>query len=266
MILKNKVVIVTGIGPGLGIKLALCAALEGAAGVVLASRSTEKLERAVSQIAELSPTTEVLAIPTDICDEAQCQSLVTATLDRFGRIDALVNSAYEHGKFESIEHADLAVWRSVMETNLIGTMQLTKAVVPAMKTQGGGAIVMINTQATRKPVVLEMGGESGYAASKAALANTVKYLALELGKYGIRVNSAFMGWMWGEPVQNYVRYQAHKSGISEQEVIAGVARHIPLGKISTDEDCAKAAMFLVSDYANAVTGAGLDINGGEYMP
>ena len=88
----------------------------------------------------------------------------------------------------------------MLETNVLGTMHMTQAVVPAMKAQGGGAIVNISSMATVKPHT----GEIGYAASKGAINVASKYLALELGAHNIRVNVARMGWMLGVPVQNFV--------------------------------------------------------------
>ncbi len=105
----------------------------------------------------------------------------------------MFNSAYVPGNFTAIEQADLGSWRQAMEVNFFGTMNLSLAVVPHMKAQGGGAIVMINTMVTRKP----MPTQAGYGASKAALANATAHLALELGPYNIRVNAAYMGWMCG---------------------------------------------------------------------
>ena len=127
----------------------------------------------------------------------------------------------------------------------------------------GGAVVMINTMAARKIPPL---GEAGYAASKAALANSVKWLAKELGPKGIRVNSVHMGWMWGAPVEGYINWQSQESKIPVDTLKAQIAADIPLGQIPTDDDCAKAALFMVSDYAAAVTGAALDANGGAFMP
>lgn len=266
MLLQDKVVIISGIGPGLGIKLALNAAREGAKAVVFAARTEANLHDAEAQVRALGTDCQTLTVPTDICDRSQCDGLVTSTLAAFGRIDALVNSAFLHGKFEPIESADLDDWRETVNTNLIGTMNMSQAVIPAMKAQNSGAMVMINTMAVRKPYVLPIGGESGYAASKSALATAVKYLAEELGRYGIRVNSAHMGWIWGKPVRDYVRYTAKRQQVTEQQVIDGITANIPLDRISTDDDCARAALFLVSDYATAITGASLDVNGGEYMP
>lgn len=254
---------VSGVGPGLGIKLAIQAAREGAHAVVLATRTASKLDEAERRVLELGTDCQVLKVATDITDKAQCKYLADLTIERFGRIDALVNSAFVHGNFpEQVERADLDVWREVFDTNVLGTMNLTQAVVPHMKKQGNGAIVMINTQATRKP----FPGEAGYAASKGALAVAVKYLARELGQYGIRANSIYMGWMWGAPVQGFIQHAATEHNVPEAQIIEPIAANIALGRMPTDDDCAKAALFLVSDYANAITGAALDANGGDFMP
>lgn len=263
MLLKDKVVLVSGIGPGLGVKLAVEAAREGARGVVLAARTQAKLDDAQARIAALGVDCEVMQSTTDITDRAQCRRLATEAVERFGRIDALLNSAFVHGTFpEPVEEADLDGWRRVFDTNFFGTMALTQEVVPHMKRQKRGAIVMINTQAARKP----FPGEGGYAASKGALAVASKYLARELGPHGIRANSIHMGWMWGVPVQGYFHQAMQDHGITEEQATAPITANIALGRIPTDDDCARAALFLASDYANAVTGATLDANGGDFMP
>lgn len=263
MLLKNKIVIISGIGPGLGVKLAVEAAREGAAGVAVAARSADKLDDAEQRIRAVNPDCKILKQVTDITDRAQCDALVAATIKQFGRIDALVNSAFVHGAMDYVSSADLDSWSLPLQTNLIGTLKLTQAVLPQMKQQKSGAIVMINTMAARQVPPL---GEAGYAASKAALANSAKYLAKEVGPDGIRVNSVHMGWMWGAPVIGYMEWQASEHKVPLETLKAQVAATIPLGRIPTDDECARAALFLVSDYASAVTGAALDANGGAYMP
>ncbi len=263
MLLRNKVVIVSGIGPGLGVKLAIEAAREGAAAVVCAARSAEKLDDAERRILELTKDCAVLKCVTDITDRAACEKLVSRTIARFGRIDALINSAFVHGEMDYASTANLDDWYGPLNTNLLGTLKLTQSVLPQMKSQKGGAIVMVNTMAVRQVPPL---GEAGYAASKAALATSAKYLAKELGVFKIRVNTVHMGWMWGAPVQGYVAWQAGQLGITEEQLKAQIAAGIPLGEIPTDDECARAALFMVSDYASAVTGAALDVNGGAWMP
>jgi NAD(P)-dependent dehydrogenase (short-subunit alcohol dehydrogenase family) len=262
MLLQDKVVIVSGIGPGLGQELSTLAAREGASAVVLAARTPAKLDTAEAEIQALGLNTQVLKVVTDIADEAQCKALADATVETFGRIDVLFNSAYDPGSFEPIAEADLNGWRRSMEVNFFGTMQLTQACIPPMRAGGGGAIVMIATMVEHKPLATQ----GGYGASKSALRAATKHLALELGGDNIRVNSCHMGWMWGPAVEGYFDWQSQASGRSKEELMAEVTRSIPLGHIPDDGDCAKAAVFLGSDYARVVTGAALDVNGGEYMP
>jgi NAD(P)-dependent dehydrogenase (short-subunit alcohol dehydrogenase family) len=263
MLLKNKVVMVSGIGPGLGIKLAVEAAREGASALAIGARTAAKLEEAEQRIAALGVSCKVFKHVTDITDRSQCESFVNGAVERFGRLDALVNSAFVHGDMDYASTAKLDDWKGPMDTNLFGTLKLTQSAIPQMTRQGGGAVVMINTMAVRQVPPL---GEAGYAASKGALAVAAKYLAKELGPSKIRVNTIHMGWMWGAPVQGYVQWQAQQLGIPEQQLIDQIAAGIPLGRIPTDDECARAALFLVSDYASAMTGASLDANGGAFMP
>ena len=263
MLLRDKVVVISGIGPGLGVKLAIEAAREGARGVICAARTADKLDDAEARIKALGVDTQVLKIVTDISDRSQCDRLVETTLKTFGRIDALVNSAFVHGDFDHASTANLDRWADVFNVNLLGTLKLTQAVLPGMQQRKSGAVVMINTMAARKVPSVP---EAGYAASKGALATSVKFLANEVGKDNIRVNSIHMGWMWGAPVEGYMVMQAQQTGVPLDELKAQVSKDIPLGRIVTDDECARAALFLVSDYASAITGAALDCNGGMYMP
>jgi NAD(P)-dependent dehydrogenase (short-subunit alcohol dehydrogenase family) len=263
MLLKDKIVIVSGIGPGLGIKLAIEAAREGSSGVVAAARTAAKLDEAEARIREAGFKTPVLKCVTDITRREQCDALAQAAVQRFGRIDALVNSAYFHGDMDYASTANLDTWSAVLETNLLGSLKLSQAVLPQMKQQKSGAIVMINTMAAR---VVPPLGEAGYASSKGALAVAAKFLAKELGPFGIRVNSVHMGWMWGAPVEGYMQWQSKETGVPLETMKQQIASQIPIGRIPPDEECARAALFMVSDYASVVTGATLDVNGGHYMP
>jgi NAD(P)-dependent dehydrogenase (short-subunit alcohol dehydrogenase family) len=262
MLLLDKVVIVSGIGPGLGQELSTRVAKEGAAAVVLAARTPAKLDVAEKEIRDLGLKTRMLKVATDISDQKQCQALADRAVKEFGRIDVLFNSAYDPGSFEPIEDANMDGWKRAMDVNFFGTMHLTQACVHHMKDNGGGAIVMIATMVEHKPLATQ----AGYGASKSALRCATKHLALELGKYNIRVNSVHMGWMWGPSVEGYFSWQSKATGKSQQELIAEVTRSIPLGVIPDDGECAKAAVFFGSDYSSVVTGAALDVNGGEYMP
>lgn len=262
MLLKDKVVIVSGIGPGLGQELSTLAAKEGASAVVLAARTEAKLDVAEQEILDLGLGTQVLKVPTDISDRDQCAALADKSVEAFGRIDVLFNSAFDPCVYDPIDQAKMDDWQYTMNVNFFGSMHLTQACVPHMKTAGGGSIVMIGTMVEHKPMALQ----GGYAASKSALRAAAKHLALELGPQKIRVNSCHMGWMWGPSVQGYFKWQEQATGRSQQELIDEVVANIPLGEIPDDGECAKAAVFLASDYASVVTGAALDVNGGEFMP
>jgi NAD(P)-dependent dehydrogenase (short-subunit alcohol dehydrogenase family) len=198
---------------------------------------------------------------TDIIDRSQCDAVVAGALDRFGRVDGLINSAFISGGYARVEHADFDEWRKTMDTNLFGTLNMCRAVLPAMKEHGGGSIVNVNSMITRKPRT----GEGGYAASKAALAAATATLANEWGRFGIRVNSTFMGWMWGSNVERYMESVAARGGPSVDEQKAAVAETIAIRRIPTDYECAKAVIAVLSDYSSAISGASIDVNGGEYM-
>jgi len=259
MLLQDKVVIVSGIGPGLGQELAFASAREGAR-VVLAARTQAFLDEIEARLR--ADGAETLAIPTDIADREQCRALVAATVERFGRVDALINSAYTPGRFALFESSDLDDWRKTMDVNLFGSLNLSQEVVPHMKRQGGGSIVMVNSMVQKKP----LDYQAGYATSKGALSAAAKMLAKELGRYRIRVNSVFMGWMWGPPVESFVNGSARSRGVAVDQVISEITEDIPLGIIPDDADCANAVIFFASDLSRVITGAGLDVNGGEFMP
>lgn len=262
MLMKDKVVIISGIGPGLGIELALLAAREGAKAVALAARTASKLSDASQQIAALGLGTQTLEVVTDIAKPEDCKNLIEKTVAAFGCVDALINSAYIPGKFGSWEKWDFDDWRKTMDVNVFGSLNLSREAARVMKDQPErGAIVMVNSMVTKNVI----SAQGGYATSKGALATATRALASELAPLGIRVNSCFMGWMWGANVKGFVEGMAAKSGVDASVVKKGFEKNIPLGEMPTDKECAKGCMFLVSDYAKVITGASLDINGGEYM-
>ena len=186
---------------------------------------------------------------------------MAAAVERFGRLDVLVNNAFDDGDFSKFEKADLDSWRRTMDTNLFGTLQLTQAVVAPMKEQHDGRIVMINTMSTHR-IRPRFGA---YAASKAALATATKTLAMELGGYGIRVNGIHPGYIWGDSVEQYFAYQAQQRGVSPQDVYDEVAGETALGYIPTSEEIAGSVLFFASDLSKPVTGQALAVNAGHWF-
>ncbi|HUH38481.1 MAG TPA: SDR family oxidoreductase [Spongiibacteraceae bacterium] len=262
MLLANKVVMISGLGPGLGIKLALAAASEGAAAVVLGARNIDNLDAAARRIAALGSTCQVLTMPTDIHEAGQCRALAAETLARFGRIDALINNAFVYGGYLPVETAEPEQWTSVIDTNLYGSVRMTQAVLPAMKAQGGGAILNINSQSS----VRSNPGEAAYAASKAALSAVTRHFARELGRYNIRVNTARMGHLGGVPQQRALAEYAAANNATPEQILDSMRQSVALDRICSDDECALAALLLISDYALPISGATLDINGGDFMP
>jgi NAD(P)-dependent dehydrogenase (short-subunit alcohol dehydrogenase family) len=256
VLLTNKVAIVSGVGPGLGKEIAVAFAREGAK-VVLGARTESVLDAVVTEIK--AGGGEAVAVPTDIADDDQCRRIVARALEAFGRIDCLVNSAYRPDVFKRFEKVNLDDWRAIFEVNVFGTLQLTQAVIPAMKEQGGGSIVFVNSMIVRKP----LPRQGGYAASKGALMTAAHVLAKELGPYRIRVNSVVPGWMDGPPVRSMFDAIAARGGKSVQEQYDEIVSQIPLGFLPPDEDCANAVVFFASDLSAVVTGQTLDANGGE---
>ena len=259
MILEGKTLVVTGVGSGLGSEIARAAVRDGA-NVVLAARTQATLEALAKQ---LDPRGErVAAVPTDIGDEAQCRALAEAAVARFGRVDALAQVAALDAVFGGLMEATAEDWRRVMETNVIGSTQMARAVAPHMKQRGGGSIVLIGSQSSFLPLVPQIA----YASSKGALRTAMYFMAKELGPDRIRVNTVVPTWMWGPPVEAYVSMQAKQRGVAVEEIVAEITSGMPLGEVPRDEDVAEAVIFLASDRARMITGQHLLVNAGEHMP
>lgn len=259
MLLKDKVVIITGVGPGMGQAMARIAAEEGAK-VVMGARSTDFLESVAEDIRKKGG--EAVWHRTDVSSAADCKGLAQKAIDEFGRIDGLVNSAYAPGDNGSLEDADLEKWAGVIDVGCLGAARMAQAVLPNMIANRSGAIVNV---ATMQALQHLPGGSLSYAVAKGALATLTRQIAGEVGKYNIRCNSTRMGWLWGEPVRNALIGMAEAHGTTVDELTKNVAANIPLGVIPPEEECARSVLLFVSDYTKMVTGAALDVNGGEWM-
>jgi NAD(P)-dependent dehydrogenase (short-subunit alcohol dehydrogenase family) len=257
MILDGEVVIVSGVGAGLGAKLAARAAAEGAK-VVMAARSTGVMDQVAKEVAAAGG--EAVGVPCDVRKPEDVERVVGTAVERYGRVTGLVNSAYSHPGFHDLLATPDKQLRRSVDIILHGALAMARAAVPHMT--DGGSIVNVGTMSTRKP----MRGEGGYAVAKAAMGCASQYLALELGEKGIRVNQAVLGWLDGPGVRFYLTMTAQQRGTTEQDVYDEIAARNPLGRIPTDEACAGAILYLLSRYASEVTGAVLDVNGGEHMP
>ncbi|MER7762637.1 SDR family oxidoreductase [Streptomyces sp. NPDC097619] len=259
MLLQGKTVVVSGVGAGLGHQVAAAVVREGG-NAVLGARTEANLAKTA---AEIDPDGRHTAHrPTDIADEAQCGALADLAVERFGRLDAVVHVAAWDSYFGGLEDADFGTWQQILDVNLLGTLRMTRACLPALK-RAGGAVVIIGTQsAIAAPNEVR---QAAYAASKGALTSAMYSMARELGPHRIRVNTVLPGWMWGPPVQAFVTFTAHAENLPEEEVLARLASRMALPELATDGDVADAAAFLASDRARAITGQQLLVNAGEVM-
>jgi NAD(P)-dependent dehydrogenase (short-subunit alcohol dehydrogenase family) len=248
--LEGKVALVTGGGTGLGLAMAVRFATLGAR-LVLASRKPENLEQ--GEAAVKAAGAEVLALPTDVRDAGQVERAVEAAVERFGRIDVLVNNAA--GIFR-VAAEDLSVngWNAVVNTILHGTFYASLAAGRRMIAQGeGGAILnILTTKAWRSGP-----GTIHATSAKAGVLAMTRTLAVEWGHNGIRVNAIAPGpfategaalRLWGSP-----------------EAAERVRQGIPVGRFGRPEEIADLAAFLVSPYAGFINGEVVVADGGEWL-
>jgi NAD(P)-dependent dehydrogenase (short-subunit alcohol dehydrogenase family) len=255
-LLAGRVCIVSGVGPGLGRQAARALAEHGA-DLVLAARRQSSLDEVAAEVEAAGARS--ITVPTDITDVDACTRLMEAAAEAFGGVDVLVNNAFRFDAFKSFEEVDLGIWRKIMDTNLFGTLQMTRAALPFMRSRGGGSVVMVASMVARQP----QPAQGGYAISKGALLTATKVLAYELGPSGVRVNAVVPGWMAGPSVDIYVDMTSTGRGVEPQVVVDELNARVPLGRIPSDEDVAGSIVYLASDLSRAMTGQALDTNGGE---
>lgn len=239
----SKVALVTGAARGIGLATARRFLAEGWR-VALLDIEGELLSGAVAAIADPDNT---LALHCDVSDAAGVASAIDAIGKCFGRLDALVNNA-GIAVFTPIMETSDADWSRVMEVNLTGPFLCTKAAVPVMREQGGGAVVNITSISGLRASTLR----SAYGTSKAGLAHLTKQLAVELASVGIRVNAVAPG-----PVETAMARAVHSP-----EIRADYHDAIPLNRYGLEEELAEAIFFLCSDRSSYITGQVLAVDGG----
>jgi NAD(P)-dependent dehydrogenase (short-subunit alcohol dehydrogenase family) len=256
VLLEGKTVLVTGVGAGLGSECA-ASALRLGANVVIAARSEEKL---AARAGDLDPSGERIAYrATDITDPDACEALVAAALERFGELNGVIQVAAYENVWGGLYDTNFEHWRTAFDTNVLGALTLLRPAAHALKTAGGGGVVFIGSQSMFKPSL----PQAGYAATKNALLTTMYYLVDELGPDNIRFNMVIPSWMWGPPVEMFVKGTAAHKKISEDEALQGIVGKFPLRRMTEDGEVADVAAFFVSDLAKAVTGQHLLVNSGE---
>ena len=248
MKLKGKVAVVTGGGRGIGRNIALAYAREGA-DMVVAARTIAEIELTAREIAGLG--VESMAVRTDVTQYGDMERLVAATLERFGRIDILVNDAGVQGPIGTVANVDPEEWVYTVMVNLIGTFYCCRAVLPAMISGKRGKIINISGGGSVSPRPFF----TAYSAAKAAVVRFTESLAGELAPYNIQVNTMAPG---ATPTRMLEEVLGHAGEAGEGEVDKAEAV-IGGGGVDTERQAAL-AVFLASDESDGLTGRMLHTN------
>ena len=244
MLLSDKVVIVTGGAQGIGLSIAERFQANGAT-VVLADLDGDQARTAAAGLGGRAE-----GLPCNVVDEASVEALVDGVVDRFGRVDVLVNNAgiTRDGMMHKLSLAD---FRAVMEVHLQGTWLCSRAALTHMRSRdGGGAIVNMSSISGK----IGNLGQTNYAAAKAGIVGMTKATAREGARYGIRANAIQPGLI-----------RTAMTEAMPQEVFDDKVSDIPLGRAGEPSEVADAALFLASDLSSYITGITIEVAGGRHM-
>jgi 3-oxoacyl-[acyl-carrier protein] reductase len=244
--LAGKLALVTGASQGIGRETALALA-EAGANVAIAARNEEKLARLAEEIAARGSA--ALVVKMDVADAEQVKAGFKSILEKFGKLDILVNNA-------AITRDGLALrmkpedWEAVIRTNLTGAHFCTQQALATMMRARSGRIINIAS------VVAQMGnaGQANYVAAKGGLIGLTKAIAMEIASRNVTVNAVAPGFI-----------ETPMTDVLSDKVKEELKERIPLGRMGTPRDVAAAIVFLASDEAGYITGHVLDVNGGMYL-
>jgi len=243
MLLKDKISIVTGGARGIGKAIALKLAREGS-NIALCDVNAETLASAEKEIRATGR--DVLSAKVDVTVFEEVKSFVQKTLDKFGKINILINNAgiTRDGLLVRMGEAD---WDAVLNVNLKGTFNFTKAAAKVMMKERGGKIVNIASIIG----LIGNAGQANYAASKGGVIAFTKSIAKELAARNINVNAIAPGFIETQMTQKLT-----------EDVKSAIMKQVPLGRWGTGEDVANIALFLVGDASSYITGQVIQVDGG----
>jgi NAD(P)-dependent dehydrogenase (short-subunit alcohol dehydrogenase family) len=250
--LEGKVALITGGGGGIGEATGRVFAREGAT-VVLVDRDGQAAETAAAHIAAATPGAATLAIGADLTQEATTLDAVGQTLDRYGALHVLVNSAGVR-VYSPLADADSESWELILGVNLLATAYCCKAALPALRRAGGGSIVNLSSVFG----VAARAGMGQYDVTKAGIISLTRTLAIEEAAHGIRVNAVCPG----PTITPYHLKRAAARGVMEAELRATGANHTLFQRWAEPHEVAYPILFLACDESSYVTGTTLVVDGG----
>lgn len=255
-LLAGKVIVISGIGPGLGLSLAVEAAKMGA-DLVLASRTEARLNEVAEIVRGLGR--KAVTVVTDVTDEDSRVNLRDKAVEAFGRVDCVINNAFAIPPMDPITQIKPSALAKVNETNVFAPLRLSALFADALA-ESKGSIIMLNSCVSFS----SQPEYAGYKLSKGALEHLASSLATELGPRGIRVNSVAPSYIYEDVNRGYFDFLAAVENKTHEQVYAEKAAPTDLQRLASSEEVARATLFLASDLASAVTGQMLTVDCGEF--
>lgn len=256
--LRDKVAIVTGGGYGIGKEIGLAYGRAGAK-VVIAARSEKPMQEAVEALKKINAM--AILVRTDVSKEADCAHMADETLKTFGRIDILVNNAGIAGPTKRMPDMTLAEWQETIDINLTGAWLAARAVLPTMDKQRSGHILNISSGAGRRGYPMR----APYAASKWGMIGLTQTIAGEWGARGIRCNCICPGPIAGDRIERVMHARAEAMKVPYEQIRSQFLSQSALNRMATEEECARVALFLVSDASAGLSGQTINVDAGSIM-
>ncbi|OAH54772.1 short-chain dehydrogenase [Domibacillus aminovorans] len=251
--LKGKVALITGASKGIGLETALQLVKEGAK-VTICARNSENLRTAANRIVEETGV-QVFYIEADVTNEEDCKRMITSTVEKYGRLDIVVNNAGTSSA-NPFEQVETELWQQDLDLKLFGAIHCSRYAIPYMRQVGGGAIVNVTAAVAKTPPASSLPTTVSRAAGMAL----TKAMSKDLGPDNIRVNTVCIGLIRSDQIEKKWKQQAPES--TWEQYATSKDHQIPLGRIGNTDEAAKVITFLISDAASYVTGTAVNIDGG----
>jgi 3-oxoacyl-[acyl-carrier protein] reductase len=257
--LKNKVALITGSSAGIGFTIAEKLAQEGC-NLVICGRNLQRLEQANQTLSKTYPDSSILSLTADVHQANDSEKLVKETLNKYGKIDILINNSEGANFAENlIENLSDEDWFKVFQGKLMGYIRLTNLVLPIMKNQQWGRIINIIGTSGKEPSPRLV--KSGVV--NAALMNFTKSVARQTAASNVLINSINPGIIDTPRHREYLEIYAQKEGITPDQLRQEIIKTIPINRIGTSEELANLVIFLASECASYITGITIPVDGGS---